>query len=331
MDPLSLETPFPYIDLDILERNLRRMQERCASWKVALRPHTKTHKIPEIARMQLALGARGITVAKLGEAEIIPGDEVLIAYPLTPDKLPRLRELAKKRNVITTVDSIEAAHALGDIDALVDVDVGFGRTGVQSPQAYADVAAACRRFRGLFYYPSNFDTAAMQRAADIVRECVKLRPAEIVSGGSTPTAADTPLIPETTEIRAGTYVFNDAGGLARGIASRDECALRILVSVVSTTVPGQCVVDGGSKTFSLNPTKVVGGYGEFVDRPWRLKNLNEEHGFFPIEPGAARVGEKLWVIPSHAGTCVNLHDEIAYGRGGKVEGKWKVAARGETQ
>src|SRR6185295_3990859 len=113
-------------------------------------------------------------------------------------------------------------------------DVGFGRTGVQSPQTYADVAAACRRFRGIFYYPSNFDTAAMQRAALIIRDCVKLRPAEIVSGGSTPTAGDTPLIPETTEIRAGTYVFNDAGLIARNIVKKEDCALRILVSVVST-------------------------------------------------------------------------------------------------
>ena len=91
MDALGLETPFPYIDLDILERNLRRMQEQCNAWKIGLRPHTKTHKTPEIARMQLALGARGVTVAKLSEAEVIRGDEVLVAYPLTPDKLPRLR------------------------------------------------------------------------------------------------------------------------------------------------------------------------------------------------------------------------------------------------
>jgi D-serine deaminase-like pyridoxal phosphate-dependent protein len=331
MDALSLETPFPYIDLDVLERNLRRMQDQCAAWKIDLRPHTKTHKIPEIARMQLALGARGITVAKISEAEVMPGDEVLIAYPLTPDKLPRLRELAKKRRVIVTVDSVEAARALGEIDALVDVDVGLGRTGVQSPAAYAEVADACARFRGLFYYPASFDEAAVRRAAQIVRECVKLRPAEIVSGGSTPNAARTPLIPETTEIRPGTYLFNDAGLIALGVVKPEDCALRVLVSVVSTSVPGQCVVDGGSKTFSLNPTKVVGGYGQFVDRPWKIEKMNEEHGYFPIEPGTAKVGEKYWVIPGHAGTCVNLHDEIAYGRNGRLEGKWKVAARGHSR
>jgi D-serine deaminase-like pyridoxal phosphate-dependent protein len=331
MDALSLETPFPYIDLDILERNLRAMQERCNGWRVGLRPHTKTHKIPEIARMQLALGARGVTVAKLSEADVIPGDEVLVAFPLTPDKLPRLRELARTRKVITTVDSVEAAQALGDIDALVDVDVGFHRTGVQSPAAYAEVAAACRRFRGIFYYPSNFDQVAMQQAAEVIKACVTLRPAEIVSGGSTPTAKDTPMIPETTEIRAGTYVFNDAGLLARNLVRMEDCALRILVSVVSTTVPGQCVVDGGSKTFSLNSTKVVGGFGQFVDRPWRLEKLNEEHGFFPIPHGDANVGEKLWVIPGHAGSCMSLHDEVAYGRNGKVDGIWKVAGRGRTQ
>ncbi|MEY4939468.1 MAG: hypothetical protein RIQ93_1203, partial [Verrucomicrobiota bacterium] len=88
MDALSLTTPAAYIDLDILERNLRRMQERCRTWNVGLRPHTKTHKIPEIARLQLALGAVGITVAKISEAEVMPGDDVLIAYPIMPEKLP---------------------------------------------------------------------------------------------------------------------------------------------------------------------------------------------------------------------------------------------------
>lgn len=331
MDALSLETPFLYVDLDILERNLQRMQQQCAEWGVQLRPHTKTHKIREIAEMQLALGARGLAVAKIGEAEVMPEAEVLVAYPVIPAKVPRLHALAKTRRVMVTVDSVEAARAAGDFEALVEVDVGFGRCGVQSPRDYEEVAAACARFRGLFYHGGGFDAAAMTRAAEIIRACLARRPAEIVSGGSTRTASMTHLIPETTEIRPGAYVFNDAGLVASGIAKREDCALRVLVSVVSTSVPGQCVIDGGSKTFSLNATKIVGGYGDFVDRPWRVEKMNEEHGFFPIEPGTARIGEKLWVIPGGAGTCVNLHDEIAYGRNGQVEGKWRVAGRGRTR
>ncbi|HEV7402322.1 MAG TPA: alanine racemase [Chthoniobacteraceae bacterium] len=331
MDALSLETPFLYVDLDVLERNLRRMQQQCAEWKLQLRPHTKTHKIPEIARMQLALGARGLTVAKIGEAEVMPEAETLVAYPIVPAKMDRLRALAKTRPIIVTVDSVEAARAAGDIDTLVEVDVGFGRCGVQSPAAYEEVAGACARFRGLFYHPAGFDEAALKQAAGMIRECLARRPAEIVSGGSTRNAALTYLVPETTEIRPGAYAFNDAGLVALGVAKPEDCALRMLVSVVSTSVPGQCVIDGGSKTFSMNATKVVGGYGDFVDRPWRVEKQNEEHGFFPIEQGSARIGEKLWVIPGSAGTCVNLHDEIAYGRNGQVEGKWRVAARGRSR
>ena len=102
MDALNLDTPALYVDLDVLERNITRMQEQCRGWGVELRPHVKTHKIAEIAQMQLDAGAIGITVAKLGEAEVLPGEDVLVAYPLVKAKLPRLRELAKRRRVKPT-------------------------------------------------------------------------------------------------------------------------------------------------------------------------------------------------------------------------------------
>ena len=107
MDALDLDTPALYVDLDVLERNIHRMQEQCRGWGVELRPHVKTHKIPEIAQMQLDAGAIGITVAKVGEAEVLPGDEVPVAYPLVKAKLPRLRELVKTRRVKVAVDSVE--------------------------------------------------------------------------------------------------------------------------------------------------------------------------------------------------------------------------------
>jgi len=335
MNALDLDTPSVFIDLDILERNLRRMQELSRSLGVALRPHAKTHKIPEIARMQLALGAVGLTVAKVAEAEVMPGEDVLIAYPVLEPKLGRVRDLLRSRRVAVVVDSVEAAVPLREIPALVEVDVGFGRCGVPSPEDAVRVARACRTFHGLFYYPAGMDEAGVRRAAGIVKETLAalsaagLR-AEVVSGGSTPNAARTPLIPETTEIRPGTYALNDASVVALGSAAPEDCALRILATVVSTSVPGQAVIDAGSKTFSLNPTKVVGGYGRFVDRPWTLEKMNEEHGYVKLQ-GPARVGEKVWVIPGHAGTCVNLHDEIAYGRAGRVEGRWRVAARGRVR
>ena len=337
MDAHDLDTPALYVDLDALERNIARMQERCRAWGVALRPHVKTHKIPEIAQLQLAAGAIGITVAKVGEAEVLPGDDVLIAYPLVKAKLPRLRELATTRRVKVAVDSVEVARDLQRIETLVEIDVGVGRTGAQSPEQAVEIARACSDsdFRGIFYWPSWLDEAGFRAA------CVKIDAvlaalaragfeAKIVSGGSTPGAAKTPLIPQTTEIRPGTYVFYDASSLAAKLCVEADCALRVLTTVVSTAVPGQCVIDAGSKTFSSDQTVGVGTFGHFIGHAWTMRKLNEEHGYVEID-GKARVGEKVWVVPSHCCATVNLHDDIWYGRGGQVEGSWKVAARGKVR
>src|SRR3989441_6746316 len=209
VDALDLDTPALYVDLDILERNIARMQEQCRAWGVELRPHVKTHKIPEIAQMQLDAGAIGITVAKVGEAEVLPGDDVLVAYPLVKAKLPRLRQLAKTRRVKVAVDSVEVARDLQGIETLVEIDVGVGRCGAQSPEQAVEIAQACSDFQGIFYWPSWLDEAGFQAACvriDAVLDALSASgfQAKIVSGGSTPGAAKTPLIPRTTEIRPGT-------------------------------------------------------------------------------------------------------------------------------
>src|SRR5436190_1035602 len=208
MDAIDLDTPALYVDVPTMLRNIREMQRQCGAWKVGLRPHTKTHKIAEIAQQQLDEGAIGITVAKLGEAEVLPGDDVLVAYPLMPEKLSRLLELAKKRTVPVAIDSVEAA--------------------------------------------------------------------KILSGGSTPGATKTPLIPRTTEIRPGTYVFYDASSLEAKCCLESDCALRVITTVVSTAVPGQCLIDAGSKTLSSDATRGPGTYGQFPGRPWTLRKMNEE-------------------------------------------------------
>ena len=138
------------------------------------------------------------------------------------------------------------------------------------------------------------------------------------------------VIPRTTEIRPGTYVFYDASSLAAKLCDEADCALRVLTTVVSTAVPGQCVIDAGSKTFSSDQTVGAGTFGHFIGHAWTMRKLNEEHGYVEID-GKARVGEKVWVVPSHCCATVNLHDEIWYGRRGRVEGSWKVAARGKVR
>jgi len=348
VDALELDTPALYVDLDVLERNIAQMQEQCRAWGVALRPHVKTHKIAEIAQMQLDAGAIGITVAKLGEAEVLPGDDVLVAYPLQKPKLPRLKELAKTRRVKVAVDSVDVARDLEGIATLVEIDVGVGRCGAQSPEQAVEIAKACSDFQGIFYWPSWLDEAGFRTA------CVKIDAvlaalaaagfeAKIVSGGSTPGAAKTPLIPQTTEIRPGTYVFYDASSMAAKVCQEADCALRVLTTVVSTAVPGQCVIDAGSKTFSSDQTVGSGTFGHFVGRSWTMRKMNEEHGYVephPLTPSPfgrggtnrePRVGEKVWVVPSHVCATVNLHDEIWYGRRGRVDGSWKVAARGKVR
>ena len=335
MDAFNLDTPALYVDLDVLEHNIARMQQQCRAWGVALRPHVKTHKIAEIAQMQLDAGAIGITVAKLGEAEVLPGDDVLVAYPVLKPKLPRLEALAKTRALKVAVDSVEVARDLQGIDTLVEIDVGVGRCGAQSPEQAVEIAQACSDFQGIFYWPSWLDEAGFRAACvkiDAVLEALTAAGLEskIVSGGSTPGAAKTPLIPQTTEIRPGTYVFYDASSLHAKLCDEADCALRVLTTVVSTAVPGQCVIDAGSKTFSSDQTFGVGTFGHFVGRAWTMRKMNEEHGYVEVD-GRPRVGEKVWVVPSHCCATVNMHDEIAYGRGGRVDGRWRVAARGKVR
>ena len=340
MDALDLDTPALYVDLDALERNIARMQERCRTWGVALRPHVKTHKIAEIAQLQLDAGAIGITVAKVGEAEVLPGDDVLVAYPLLQQKLPRLRELAKRRRVKVAVDSVGVARDLRGIATLVEVDVGVGRTGAQTPEQAVEIARACSEFQGVFYWPSWLDEAGFRAACTKIAAVLEALAAAgfeapIVSGGSTPGAAKTPLIPQTTEIRPGSYVFYDASSLAARLCVEADCALRVLTTVVSTAVPGQCVIDAGSKTFSSDQTVDVGTFGHFLGHSWTMRKMNEEHGYVETHPRDGdlppRVGEKVWVVPSHCCATVNLHDEIWYGRRDRVEGSWRVVARGKVR
>jgi len=278
-----------------------------------------------------------LTVAKLGEAEVMPGDDILIAHAVPPAKSHRLRELARNRRVTVAVDSVEFARGAGNIGTVVEIDVGAHRCGVGTPDDAVAVARACEYFRGVLYWPSWLDDAGFHAAASRIQEtCAALRTGgfqpTIVSGGSTPGAARTALIPQTTEIRPGAYVFYDATCLANGLCTESDCALRALVTIVSTAVPGQCVIDAGSKTFSSDPTRGVGSYCRFVGRPWTIQKLYEEHGCVMLgESATPCVGEKHWVIPSHVCPAVNLHDELWYGRAGRVEGSWRILARGRTR
>lgn len=359
----QLETPAVLVDLDIMEANIARMADYGRRHDLRLRPHTKTHKIPAIAQMQIEAGCRGITVAKSGEAEVMAAaglDDILVAYPLFGEtKLKRLATLATKKRITVAIDSVvtaeaisQAAQAAGStINLLVEIDVGMRRCGVATPQDVEILAKTIIKlpgvqFAGLNLYPGHIWAPPAEQSIHLGQVAEKLAAVldrlsrsgiecRVVSGGSTPTAYQSHLIAGLTEIRPGTYVFNDRNTVGAGACSLTDCALRVIVIVVSNAVSGRAIVDGGSKTFSSDRWLAGNkeGFGHVVEYPEILfESMSEEHGHLNLSQSThhPQVGERLGIIPNHVCACVNMHDRIWYHRKGLVEGFWKVEARGRV-
>ena len=360
----ELETPAVVVDLDVMERNLSRMADYCREHQLLLRPHTKTHKIPELAKRQIASGATGITVAKLGEAEVMLNagiTDMLIAYPIVgPEKTRRLARLAEQARITISLDSAEVARGISDaatregtkIGILIEMDVGFGRCGLGDE---AELVALGRtiaelpglEFKGVLFFPGHFGVAPSERASMRIRVNDFLKrtleafsraglPVSIVSGGSTPTAYEGGLFHGVNEVRPGTYIFNDRNTVAVSACTLEDCALSVLVTVVSTAVRGHAVVDGGSKTFSYDRFQAEDGSGFGIvkeDPAAEIERFSEEHGHLNIQRSARRyrVGDRLSVIPNHVCTTVNMHDEIYGVRGERVEEVWRVEGRGKVR
>jgi D-serine deaminase-like pyridoxal phosphate-dependent protein len=363
MRVMDVSTPAVVVDLDIVERNLDAMAGYCRAHGLGLRPHTKTHKMLEVARMQLERGALGLTVAKVGEAAVMARSgtrEVLVAHPLYGDEtLRRLVALPRELELLVSLDSVAAAAALSriaeesgrDIGVLIEFDSGSKRCGVAAGEEAAELGKAVDalpgvRVRALMTYFGSIWGNAQERKAGLARaadDVARARRAferaglslEIVSAGSTPAAALSHRIPGLTEIRPGTYVFNDLNTFYQGLCGLENCAVRVITTVVSTAVPGQAIVDAGSKVFSSDllgagPRR---GHGLVVESDGAIvARLNEEHGFLePAQGESFHVGQVLSVIPNHVCTCINMHDEIYVARGGEVLGTWQVAARGKVR
>lgn len=360
----ELSTPALTVELDALERNLDRVAELCRRQGVGLRPHTKTHKTVEVSRLQFAHGAVGLTVAKVGEAEVMAGaglDDILVAFPiLGEEKLRRLAHLAQVRRLLLALDSEAAAQELSraaaaqkaSIGVLVEFDAGGRRCGLDPGPALVGLAKTIEKlpglkFRGLMSYFGNVWGTPQERRAEaahvaerVARGLAAFRaermPVEIVSGGSTPSAEFAHLIPGLTEIRPGTYVYNDLNTYYQGACGLEDCAVRVVATVVSTAVPGRAIIDAGSKTFSsdLLGSGPKSGYGYVVEAPDApIVKLNEEHGLLDITQSrhSFHVGEVVTVIPNHVCATVNMHDEILTLRQGEAVGCWKIAARGKVR
>ncbi|HUU12695.1 MAG TPA: alanine racemase [Terriglobia bacterium] len=364
MNYRELSTPALTVDLDVVERNLDRMAAQCRQKGVGLRPHTKTHKTPEVARMQLDRGAVGLTVAKVGEAEVMAAaglDDILVAFPVFGgEKLWRLAQLARWRRMLISLDdeatAVVCSRAMSEqgvtLGVLVEFDVGFHRCGLAPGHSLVELAKKVQKlpgleFRGLMTYFGNVWGTEEERAKEaeqvaerVGRALAAFResgiPVEIVSGGSTPSAQFADRVPGLTEIRPGTYVYNDLNTYHQGACKLEDCAARVVVTVVSTAVPGRAIIDAGSKTFSsdLLGSGPMSGFGYVVEDPGApLVKLNEEHGHLDITKSKHhfRVGEVLTVIPNHVCTCVNMHDEFFLRRGDEVVGSLSVAARGKIR
>jgi D-serine deaminase-like pyridoxal phosphate-dependent protein len=343
----DLDTPVPLVDLEIVERNLARMQEYCDGHRLSLRPHIKTHKIPSLAKRQMELGACGIACQKLGEAEVMVEaglTEILISYPLIGSlKAARLAALAGKAKMSAAVDSeagfetiVMASKLAGvAIGVLVEFDSGAHRTGVVSASealALAQKAFDSKDvlFEGLMTYPTTEETAEFVGLARNAFEQAGI-PIRVVSGGGTPNGWVAHTVPGLTEVRVGTYIYNDRTQLEQGSATLVDCAFHIYATVVSRPSADLAILDCGSKTLSSDHTG--NGFGLITEYPEALiHRLYEEHALVNLSacPTKPRIGERLHVLPNHVCPVSNLHDEVIVLSGEIVIDRWAVAARGKT-
>ena len=356
----DVDTPALLVDLDRLTANLDRVAQLARAADLKLRPHPKTHKAPEIAKLQLERGAEGITVAKIGEGEVMANEgieDIFIAHEIVgAAKIERLARLAERANISVGVDSMEAATPLSmgfaqhgrRLRVLVEVDVGLRRCGL-APDDVLEFARGINSLPGLslggiFTYPGQvYDARNENEVAGIAAyECrimgelgegiAHLVDGEIrISGGSTPTTASYHPSCGLTEIRPGSYVFNDRTQIDRWAARPADCALTVLATVVSAPEPGRAVLDAGSKSLTSDQARESPGCGMLKeDNAAVLVKLNEEHGFLDLSESELklRVGDKVEVIPNHACTVSNLFDEMLAVKSGEVVETWAVAARG---
>lgn len=341
----DLETPSVLIDLDILERNIARMQTRANDVKMALRPHVKTHKIPEIARMQRDAGAKGICAQKVSEAEVFANagfEDILISNNiLGTKKTTRLTAMARDHRITTVADHPEIIRQVGDaaqaqgvtVRMLVDLVTDQRRTGAPVEQV-VDLAKRIQaepnlEFAGLMIY---CDTAAIR--PDLQRALADLDNAglavDVISGGGMGVTVHADELPELTELRSGAYVFNDVRNVSLGWATLDDCAMTITATVVSTPVRERVILDSGSKTLSGDRDERF-GHGRIVEYPEaRIYKLNEEHAHVDVSacPKPPAIGEQVRIIPWHTCAVTNMHNRLYGVRGEQVEVVWEVAARG---
>ncbi|NJN82462.1 MAG: D-TA family PLP-dependent enzyme [Caldilineaceae bacterium] len=349
----DLDTPTLTIDLDALNENLDRYQAYYNQHGMGLRPHIKTHKTLAVARMQMEKGAIGLTCQKVGEAEVLVSGglnvDILIPYNIIGrQKLDRLCALATQTQITVAADSAYTVRGLSEaatandvtLGVLVEVETGQDRTGVITPGQAGELAALIDslpglELRGIMGFPTPPTTRPLIQAvlAEFDRRGL---PYPIVSGGSTKSALQAHEIPELTEYRIGEYPVGGEGHLREGRHTVEQCALRVIATVVSRPTDGRAILDCGSKTMSASMLTTEKGpsVGYIVEYPdAHFYGFSEEHGHVDVSacPRKPEIGERVQVLPVHPCPCVNLHEEMVALRKGKVEAVWPIYLRGKIR
>lgn len=360
----DLDTPVAIVDVAKLEANLTRMSQTLASLGTGHRPHTKSHKTRQIAERQLAHGAHGLTVAKVGEAEAMVAagfDDLLIAYPVFGDlKYERMLPLMDRAKLRIAVDSPDAVAAAGaffaargrELEVLVEYDGGAGRSGTQTVEEALAIgrlveATAGLQLVGVMSYGNAYGTTDLAEqhrigtaeGADAVAVAAAFAtaglPAGVVSVGSTPTAKHAAAVDGVTEIRAGVYAFQDLKQTTLGVATIDDCALTVLTTVVSHPRPDRYVLDAGIKALA-GEDYGWGTNGRILEHPDLIINrATEEHGIVilgedAVDPGW-RIGDKVRIVPNHACGTANMHDVLVAVDDEHVVDRWDVIGRGRVR
>ena len=353
----DLDTPCLTVDLDVFENNVRTCFHELAA--VDVRPHLKTAKSPEVARLLLGAGAVGVCVAKLSEAEVMLAaglDDVLITTEIAgPVKVQRLVRMVSGRpsaRVRIVVDSFDGASAIdaalpAPLETLIDVNVGQNRCGVAPEEALAlaDRISGLERLRlvGLQGYEGHLqhvrDPGERRRLCDasmgrLAQAAEELRAAghavEVVSTGGTGTAEFCAAHEAVTEVQPGSFAFMDADYLDTG-GLPYESSLVAMATVLSRPAGDRAVIDAGLKTLSddSGPARLLRAPG------WSYEHAGDEHGVLTrsgdTDARDLRVGDRVELIPSHIDPTINLHDVMYAHRGGRIEAVWSVAARGKVQ
>jgi D-serine deaminase-like pyridoxal phosphate-dependent protein len=359
--PEDHPTPSVIVSQEVVRKNIVSMQTYCNKHDLKLRPHTKTHKSIAMAREQIAAGAMGLAVAKAGEAQVMAqaSKDLMIAYPAIGTKRSKMvAELAGQVDLRIGVDSIDAVDYLQSaakkrgvtIGIMVDVEVGFHRTGVVDPDVAIQLGEHVSKqsnlaMRGLMCFPGhllpNADQerwAAYEESLQKVVDGLRSRGIEAptISGGSTPTARDSHRNRLLNEIRPGTYIYNDLNEVRLGVCTLDECAARVIATVISTPERNKLVIDAGSKTLSSdrNAANPDAGFGYLPMFPHaKVYRLSEEHGEIQLSDEdmanatPPKVGDRLWLIPNHICVCINLQNQFYLHDGAQLK-MLPVDARG---